>query len=191
VALTVGDLDSKETLSNADFIMTTSEKLDSLIRHHSPWIRHTKTVIIDEIHLLNDPGRGPTLEILITMLRKMLPKLQIIGLSATIGNPEELAKWLDAKLVVDDWRPVKLTQHVYLEGELTFPSPTIVDLFMVFFLLHAIRKKRDLSSFLTNKCQFARAAQEFTSSFYLALSYFHSLRNPRSYGCIFFCYPWP
>jgi len=80
-----------------------------------------KTVlIIDEIHLMNDPSRGPTLEILITILKQVLKKAQIIGLSATIGNPEELAEWLKADLVIDDWRPVKLHKGVYLDGEIEF-----------------------------------------------------------------------
>jgi len=86
----------------------------------APWIAGVSTVIIDEIHLLNDPGRGPTLEILITILKRLLKNVQIIGLSATIGNPEELAEWLDAKLVEDDWRPVKLKKGVYLDGKLEF-----------------------------------------------------------------------
>jgi helicase len=121
VALSIGDLDTKDPdLAQCDFIITTSEKLDSLIRHHTPWLRDVKTVIVDEIHLLNDPGRGPTLEILITILRKLLKNIQLIGLSATIGNPEELAGWLDAELVVDNWRPVELKQGVYFENKIEF-----------------------------------------------------------------------
>ncbi|MBI2550228.1 DEAD/DEAH box helicase [Candidatus Woesearchaeota archaeon] len=121
VALSVGDFDASDHyLSDYDLIICTAEKLDSLIRHHAPWVRMIAVVIIDEIHLLNDAGRGPTLEILITILRKLLPKAQFIGLSATIGNPEELAKWLDAGLVVDSWRPVKLHQGVYRNGVISF-----------------------------------------------------------------------
>jgi helicase len=121
VALSIGDKDSSDSyLVDYDLIITTSEKLDSLIRHHAPWLSLVSTIIIDEIHLLNDPGRGPTLEILITILRQLLKKVQIIGLSATIGNPEELAEWLKAELVIDDWRPVKLHKGVYLDGEIEF-----------------------------------------------------------------------
>jgi len=121
VALSIGDLDSSDSyLEKYDFIITTSEKLDSLIRHHAPWLQHVATIIIDEIHLMNDPSRGPTLEILITILRKLLKKAQFIALSATIGNPKELAKWLDAILIIDTWRPVELKKGVYLSGELEF-----------------------------------------------------------------------
>src|SRR3989338_2433691 len=125
IALSIGDIDSSDLfLSEYDLIVTTSEKFDSLIRHHTPWLSGIKTVIVDEIHLLNDPERGPTLEILITILKQLLPKMQLLGLSATIGNPEELASWLGAELVLDDWRPVKLEEGVYLAGDLTFHTST-------------------------------------------------------------------
>ena len=121
IALSIGDIDSADPyLVDYDLIITTSEKLDSLIRHHAPWLSLIKTVIIDEIHLMNDPGRGPTLEILITILRKLLKNVQIVALSATIGNPEELSEWLSANLIVDKWRPVKLHKGTYLKGEIEF-----------------------------------------------------------------------
>lgn len=121
VAMSTGDIDSSsEYLAKYDLIILTVEKLDSLIRHHSKWINDVNLVIIDEIHLMNDPGRGPTLEILITILKKLLNNAQIISLSATIGNPEELAGWLDAELVYDEWRPVKLYKGVYFNREVEF-----------------------------------------------------------------------
>lgn len=121
IALSIGDTDSADSyLVEYDLIITTSEKLDSLIRHHAPWLSMISTIIVDEIHLLNDPSRGPTLEILLTILRQLLKKAQIIGLSATIGNPDELAEWLKAELVQDDWRPVKLHKGIYLDGEIEF-----------------------------------------------------------------------
>ncbi len=118
IGLSIGDLDSSDKgLGKYDLIICTSEKLDSLIRHKSTWIEEIKVIVVDEIHLLNDVGRGPTLEILLTMLRQMIDA-QIIGLSATIGNPKELSSWLDAKLVEDNWRPVELKKGVYYDGEI-------------------------------------------------------------------------
>lgn len=120
-ALSIGDIDSADSfLADYDLIVTTSEKLDSLMRHNSGWIANIATVVVDEIHLLNDPDRGPTLEILLTILKQLLKNAQIIALSATIGNPEELAEWLNAGLVVDEWRPVKLHKGIYLDGEVEF-----------------------------------------------------------------------
>ena len=121
IALSIGDIDSKDTyLAEYDLIITVSEKLDSLMRHHAPWLSMIKTIIVDEIHLLNDVSRGPTLEILITLLKQLLKNVQIIGLSATIGNPEELALWLDADLVEDSWRPVKLHKGIYFDNKIEF-----------------------------------------------------------------------
>ena len=121
IALSIGDLDSADPyLAEYDLIICTAEKLDSLIRHHTPWLNSIATVIVDEIHLMNDVSRGPTVEILITILRKLLKNMQLIGLSATIGNPEELAEWLDANLVIDNWRPVKLHKGIYFENEVEF-----------------------------------------------------------------------
>lgn len=121
IALSIGDPESSdEHLATYDMVITTSEKLDSLIRHKALWIKDVKVVIIDEIHLLNDAGRGPTLEMVLTLLRHLLKNIQLIGLSATIGNPGELAAWLNAELVQDDWRPVKLYHGTYLDGEIEF-----------------------------------------------------------------------
>ena len=118
--MSTGDIDSESPyLAKYDLIILTSEKLDSLLRHKISWLANVKTVIIDEIHLLNDPTRGPTLEIIITLLKTLIQP-QLIGLSATIGNSKELAKWLEAKLVTDDWRPVELKQGIHFEKETEF-----------------------------------------------------------------------
>ena len=121
IALTSSDLDSSDSfLIEYDIIICTAEKLDSLIRHHTPWLAMVSLVVIDEIHLLNDVERGPTLEILITIMKKLLKNVQLIGLSATIGNPSELAAWLGAKLVQDTWRPVPLKKGTLFGDELEF-----------------------------------------------------------------------
>lgn len=121
VALSIGDTDSADNyLEKFDLILTTSEKLDSEIRHDATWLKSVKTVVIDEIHLLNDTSRGPTLEIIITLLKQILSGIKIVGLSATIGNPDELATWLDATLVKDTWRPVELKKGILLDNEVEF-----------------------------------------------------------------------
>lgn len=118
--MSTSDIDSDSGyLANYDLLILTSEKLDSLLRHRISWLSEVKTVVIDEIHLLNDASRGPTVEVIITLL-KMLIRPQLIGLSATIGNPGELAAWLGATLVEDDWRPVELKQGICCGGETEF-----------------------------------------------------------------------
>ncbi|MGM5483354.1 MAG: DEAD/DEAH box helicase [Nanobdellota archaeon] len=121
ISLSIGDIDSADNyLKDYELIITTSEKLDSEIRHDARWLKDVKTLVIDEIHLLNDTSRGPTLEILITLLKKHLKDLRIIGLSATIGNPDKIAEWLDAELIEDKWRPVVLKKGIYQDGKIEF-----------------------------------------------------------------------
>jgi len=121
IAVSIGDTDSSDSyLSKYDLVITTSEKLDSLIRHNTPFLDEVFCVIVDEIHLLNDSGRGPTLEIVITILRMLLKRIQMISLSATVGNEKELAGWLDSILVHDTWRPVELREGVMFDNLVEF-----------------------------------------------------------------------
>ena len=121
IGLSTGELDSDDSgLGRNDLVIVTSEKFDSLLRHRTNWLSSLGTIIVDEIHLLNDSSRGPTLEIVLAILKKELPKAQIIGLSATIGNPEALSEWLNAELVQDSWRPVKLKKGVFFDGDVHF-----------------------------------------------------------------------
>ncbi len=118
VAISIGDLDSSDPwLGKYDIIVTTNEKLDSLMRHHAPWLGKVDLLVVDEIHLI-DSNRGPTLENVIMRFKYLFPNTQIIALSATIPNADEIANWLDAELVESDWRPVKLVKGVYCGGVL-------------------------------------------------------------------------
>ena len=121
VAITSGDYDSSDLhLSNYDVIISTNEKADSLLRHRSPWIADVTVVVADEIHLITEADRGPTLEVVLTRLLKINPKLQIIALSATIKNAAEIGEWLDAAQITTDWRPVPLREGVYYDGQIQF-----------------------------------------------------------------------
>ena len=127
-AISIGDLDSEDRwLNDADFIVATSEKADSLIRHGSKLIDDIGLVIADEIHLIHDPSRGPTLEVALTKLKRKHGEMQIIALSATISNANDLAMWLDADLVKMDWRPIPLHEGVYYNWEVTFENGVSFD----------------------------------------------------------------
>jgi len=121
IGIATGDFDRRDdALGRNDIIVATSEKVDSLLRNRARWIDDITLLVIDEIHLIDSEKRGPTLEMVIAKLRYRNPSMQVIGLSATIGNPEELAEWLDAKLILDSWRPVRLDKGVYLDGKIEF-----------------------------------------------------------------------
>jgi len=121
VGISTGDLDKKdERLGRNQIIIATSEKADSLMRNGASWVRDLSVLVVDEIHLLNDPGRGPTLEMTITKLRRCNPALQIIGLSATVANSGEIASWLEADMVCSDWRPIQLREGIICNERLVF-----------------------------------------------------------------------
>lgn len=120
-AISTGDYDTSDAwLANYDIIVTTSEKADSLLRHRSEWLERVCAVVADEIHLIHDGKRGPTLEVTIARLKYLNPNLLVLGLSATIQNAEELASWLNAKLIKSEWRPVPLREGVYFNNEIFF-----------------------------------------------------------------------
>ena len=109
VGLSIGDFDiSNAALEKLDILVATSEKADGLLRKGSPWLDRLGTVVADEVHLLRDPDRGPTLEVTLTRLRRRHPELQVIALSATVGNSADVAGWLGAVHVASDFRPVLL-----------------------------------------------------------------------------------
>ena len=120
-AISVGDFDSSGTrLKDADIAVLTNERADSLIRHKTEWLNEVGIIVVDEVHLVNDMSRGPTVEMVLAKVRQMLPHVQLVALSATISNAEMIAEWLDAKLVRSDWRPVPLTEGIYLDSEIRF-----------------------------------------------------------------------
>ena len=121
VGLSVGDFDDLgKELEKRDVVVATSEKADSLSRHDLNWIEHLSVVVADEVHLMHDPSRGPTLEVLLARIRTINPRCQLIALSATIQNSKEIAEWLDAEHVTSDFRPVELKEGVFLDGEVTY-----------------------------------------------------------------------
>lgn len=121
VAITSGEYDSSDIyLSNYDVIISTNEKADSLLRHRSSWIADVSVVVADEIHLITEANRGPTLEVVLTRLLKINPRIQIIALSATIKNAAEIGEWLQAVPITTDWRPVPLREGVHYDGQIQF-----------------------------------------------------------------------
>lgn len=163
-AISTGDLDSSDHwLANYDIIILTSEKLDSLMRHGISWIGSVGLVVADEIHLLNDPDRGPVLEITLTKLKQLINP-HFIALSATISNYKELAEWLDAEPVWSDYRPVKLKKGIYYNKEVCFENKENIESdetdAIRFLVDYSLRKKKQTLVFVsTRKSAEAQAEQ--------------------------------
>lgn len=117
VMVSTSDYDSSgKELAFADVIVLTNEKMDTLFRHGVEWLGDVGLFVSDEVHLIGDRERGPTLEMMLTRVRKLYPDAQIVALSATVSNADEIADWLGCELVESNWRPTKLVEGVYDYG---------------------------------------------------------------------------
>lgn len=99
----------------ADVIIMTPERLDLLSRswrRHHAWLARLRLIVADEVHLIADPSRGARLDAALTRLRALLPLVRVLALTATCGNPLEVARWLGAIHVGGGERPVPLTWTV-------------------------------------------------------------------------------
>ncbi len=117
VGMAVGDRAGETvSLDQADVIVATSEKFDSLMRNRDGFLNQVSIVVADEVHLIHDQSRGPTMEVNLARVKHEKPDAQILALSATVGNADEIAEWLKATKIQSDWRPVVLRYGTVCEG---------------------------------------------------------------------------
>ncbi|MEL6351572.1 MAG: DEAD/DEAH box helicase [Cyanobacteria bacterium J06627_28] len=100
----LGDMGLKTALKHGDrptlpvqtpnWLITTPESLDSLLCRKSYLFQTLRTVIIDEIHLLDGTARGDQLRLLLVRLRQLVDPvpLSVHLLSATLASPDEVAQ---------------------------------------------------------------------------------------------------
>ena len=101
--------------SSAPVLVMTTEVLRNMLYAESAAVEKLAWVILDEVHYLEDPYRGPVWEEVILSLPK---KVQIVALSATISNVDQLGQWLtnvrgETQVVVHHERPVPLKLHYF------------------------------------------------------------------------------
>uniref|UniRef100_W5MET7 DNA polymerase theta n=1 Tax=Lepisosteus oculatus TaxID=7918 RepID=W5MET7_LEPOC len=126
----MGSTSAAGGFSSLDVAVCTIEKANGLINRLIEENRMDLLgiVVVDELHMLGDSGRGYLLELLLTKIRYVTQKtlsresskstpsfreeVQIVGMSATLPNLDLLAKWLNADLYHTDYRPVPLMEWV-------------------------------------------------------------------------------
>ncbi|MGJ9551303.1 DEAD/DEAH box helicase [Actinotignum sp. GS-2025b] len=119
----VGLLTGDQSINReAQILVVTTEVLRNMLLHESPDIRDVGYAVLDEVHFLADPDRGPVWEETILSLPD---HVRLAALSATVANTEELAAWMRSvrgptDVVVSTKRPVPLAQYVNV-GRKLFP----------------------------------------------------------------------
>ena len=89
----------RQKLDPPDMLLTTPEQVALLVagRDARRFFSRLRTVIFDELHSLVVSKRGDLLALDLARLRMLAPRLQTIGLSATVAEPDDLCAWLVAQ----------------------------------------------------------------------------------------------
>ncbi|CAL6095924.1 RNA_helicase [Hexamita inflata] len=115
----------QELINNANVLILTPEKYDVITRKintEEPLYLRQQLLIIDEIHLLGVPQRGPVLETIVCRAKQYIEQLQspirMVGISATIPNYTDLQRFLSVPssglfVFGDEYRPVPMSQFIF------------------------------------------------------------------------------
>jgi ATP-dependent RNA helicase HelY len=120
---TVGLLTGDNSIDpQASIVVMTTEVLRNMLYERSAALTGLLSVVMDEVHYLQDPYRGAVWE---EVLIHLPPSVSVVALSATISNAEEFGDWIttlrgDTRVVIEERRPVPL-QHHYLVGSRLHP----------------------------------------------------------------------
>ena len=119
----VGLLTGDNTINGeAPIVVMTTEVLRNMLYERSDTLTGLQTVVMDEVHYLQDPYRGAVWE---EVLIHLPASVVVVCLSATISNAEEFGDWIGTlrgttKVVIEEKRPVPLEHH-YLVGHRLHP----------------------------------------------------------------------
>jgi ATP-dependent RNA helicase HelY len=111
---------------DAPVVVMTTEVLRNMIYAGSSTLAGLRYVILDEVHYLQNAYRGPVWE---EVIIHSPPTVDLVCLSATVSNAEELADWIrtvrgETDAVIEDRRPVAL-HNLYLLGDRTSARPLL------------------------------------------------------------------
>jgi len=98
-----------------DILLFTPEKLASYLHNWKSnlrWLSRVGSLVVDEIHLIGDSGRGAGLECLLARWKRINPFTRIVGLTGTLANAEEIASWMGARLYRTNWQPIPVEHRI-------------------------------------------------------------------------------
>ncbi len=125
VSVRHGDTTAYERKKQVDFpddlLVSTPETLQAILpaKKMRENLRNVKWVIVDEVHEMADSKRGIQLTIALERLRELCGNFQLIALSATVGNPEEIAKFISGNR---DMKIIKATSSKEMKIEVISPK---------------------------------------------------------------------
>ncbi len=97
------------------------EKFVGLMVQNPELVNGCGVVIVDEVQMMMDRERGPTIELLLTKLLLLQPPVRLIALSAVLDKLNGFDEWLKAAVLRSELRPVELREGVYTpEGNVRY-----------------------------------------------------------------------
>ncbi|KAM9306729.1 helicase POLQ-like [Pholidichthys leucotaenia] len=111
--------------------IATIEKAHSLVNSliESSRLEDLGLLVVDELHMLGDGSRGAIIEMTLAKVYYLNKSIQIIGMSATLGNIKDLQTFLRAENYTNDFRPVELKEYVKLGDTIYEVDPKEEDCF--------------------------------------------------------------
>ncbi|TWU76862.1 hypothetical protein ED733_006242 [Metarhizium rileyi] len=115
----------RATWEDFDIGVCTLEKANALINTaiNDGSISKLRSVVLDELHIIDDDHRGYILELIATKLLCLGQQVQLIGMSATLPNLNLLAAWLKAHSYETRYRPVPIEEHLVYDGKVFLAGP--------------------------------------------------------------------
>ena len=177
---------AKAAWTNVDVAVCTVEKANALVNTaiEDGKIDQLGIVVLDEVHMLDDESRGYLIELMITKLLCLQEGIQLIGMSATLSNPQLIADWLGAKFYVSKYRPVPVQEHLVCENSI-YPTANAKQFFQTASQLSSVSATQKLPIAAgTIEKSLHRELQNSLSNSVVALAVETAMSG---YGALVFC----
>lgn len=149
-----GGSKSKDIWSDYDIAVCTIEKANALINAaiEENSSKLPAVVVMDELHMLDDEHRGYILELMASKVLSLNESVQLIGMSATLRNPQLLAKWLRARFYISQYKPVPVEEHLVFDNAI-YPASTSSMFYKTATQLHNSARSQEPSQPSPSPCR--------------------------------------